>query len=289
MPGFQKSRRISRPASAKACCHSATGSAWNLARDRSTVTDSAEPWSSLCSDGRTRSSSWSLTTSRVPSPLTSNQSSSPTSSVTSRLRRSNRSRTGRGASSSGLAAPSPSTPATGSRSQASPPFTARSPRVPGLDHGDAHHAAGDTVGVDGYLGPFGVIVLVFVLVRLRRILAQRPAARQRAERRRGLRGQRHQVGAAAEGERQVEGLLVVHRVEAAPGDEGEVEAVGGEHRVGVGEPAVGHVDDLPAIRRSAPSGCGAAAAGRAGPRPARPSPATRTARRSPRRRTRPAR
>jgi hypothetical protein len=119
--------------------------------------------------------------------------------------------------------------------------------VPGLDHGNAHHAARDAVGVDGYLGPFGVIVLFFILVRLRRFLAQRPAARQRAERRRGLFSQRHQVGTAAEGERHVKGLLVVHRVEAAPGDEGEVQPVGGKHRVAVGEPAVGHVDDL-AIR-----------------------------------------
>ena len=104
------------------------------------------------------------------------------------------------------------------------------PRVPGLDHGDGHHAAGDTFGVDRHLGSFGGIVLVFVLIQLGRILAERPATRQRAERRWRLRGQRDQVGAAAERERQVEGLLVVDGIEAAPGDEGEVEAVEGEDR-----------------------------------------------------------
>src|SRR6185437_14576350 len=117
-------------------------------------------------------------------------------------------------------------------------------RVPGFDYGDTHHATRDTVGVDRYLATFGAIVCVFVLVLVGRVLAQRPAARQRTERRRGLGRQRHQVGTAAEGERHVEGLLVVHRIEAAPGDEGEVEAVGCEYRVAVGEPAVGHVDDL---------------------------------------------
>ncbi len=89
MSGTQKSRRMIRPASAYACRHSATGSAWNRARDRSTVTTSPEEWSSsLLSDGMTCTSSRSLTTRRVPSPLTVNQSSSAASSLTSRLRRS---------------------------------------------------------------------------------------------------------------------------------------------------------------------------------------------------------
>ena len=85
-------------------------------------------------------------------------------------------------------------------------------------------------------GLFGGILAV--------VLAQRPAARQRAERRRGLRRQRHQVGTAAERERQVERVRVVDRVEAALGQERQVEPVEGEDGAGVGEPPVGHVDDL---------------------------------------------
>ena len=87
MSGTQKSRRMIRPASAYACRHSAAGSAWNRARDLFTVTVSAAS-SRLPEDDMTRSSSRSCTTSRVPSPLTSNQSISRAISVTSRLRRS---------------------------------------------------------------------------------------------------------------------------------------------------------------------------------------------------------
>ena len=220
MSGVQKSRRISRPASSKACRHSAAGSAVNLARVSSTVTDSAEPRSSFCSDGRTRRSPWSLTTSRVPSPLTSNQSSSPTSSVTSRLPRSNRSRTGRGASSSALALPSPSTPATGSRSQASPPLTARSPEYlasitgtpttrPGRPSAstDTSVRSGESdVSLPG-AGEFG----------------PRTATGQRPERRRGPRAQRHEVGRLPKGK--LRSRSARRKVEAAPGDEREVEAV----------------------------------------------------------------
>ena len=64
-------------------------------------------------------------TSLVPSPLASNQSTSPTSSLASRRLKSKRSRTGRGAASVGCAPPTPRLPVTGSRSQASPSFTAR--------------------------------------------------------------------------------------------------------------------------------------------------------------------
>src|SRR4029453_12451684 len=99
----------------------------------------------------------------------------------------------------------------------------------------------DPGGGGGYLGTLGGIVFVFVLVRSGRVLAQRPPARRRTERRRGLRRQRHQVGTAAERERHVEGLLVVHRIEAAPGDEGEVEAVGCEYRAAFRERAGGNV------------------------------------------------
>ena len=88
MSGTQKSRRMIRPASAYACRHSAAGSAWNRARDLFTVTVSAASSRLPEDDGMTRSSSRSCTTSRVPSPLTSNQSISRAISVTSRLRRS---------------------------------------------------------------------------------------------------------------------------------------------------------------------------------------------------------
>ena len=86
MSARQKSRRISRPASRYACRHSASGSAVNRALDRSTVTtSSAESPFGFRSAGSTRSLPPSRTTSRVPSPLATNQSASSASSVTSRL------------------------------------------------------------------------------------------------------------------------------------------------------------------------------------------------------------
>ena len=244
----------------------------------------------------TRSSSSSLTTRRVPSPLTANQSSSSASSVTSRLRRSNRSSAGRGRSSSRSAPPSPSTPA----DRGPPPGQAALDRaqagVAGLDHRDRHHALGQAVGVDVVRPPgSGSAAPPTVGASVAGVPADpghRAAAGQRAERGRGGGGQRHQVGTAAERERQVERLRVVDRVEAAPGQERQVQPVGGEHRIGVGEPAVGHIDPetpLAAPRRGGPSGSGAAAAARAGTRPARPSPGTRPGRRRRRRRRPPAR
>ena len=114
MVGVQKSRRSSLPNSAYACAHSAAGSAENRARDRSTVIASSdEPLSTFRSDGTTRTLWSSPTTSRAPSPLTANQLTSEVSTLASRLRRSKRSRTGFGRSSSRSATPSPSSPATG--------------------------------------------------------------------------------------------------------------------------------------------------------------------------------
>ena len=109
--------------------------------------------------------------------------------------------------------------------------------VAGLDHRDRHHAVRQAVARPTWVGSVALAVL--------RWPARRPpgSAEQRAERQRGLRGQRHQVRADAERERQVKGVRVVDRVEAAPGQERQVQPVGGEHRRGIGEPAVGHVDD----------------------------------------------
>jgi len=103
MSGTQKSCCMNRPASVNECCHSATGSAMNRARDRSTCTLSAPSGSAFRWDGTTRSSPPSRTTSNSP-----------------------RSSADRGRLASGTAAPSPSTPMTGSLSQAKPPVTARS-------------------------------------------------------------------------------------------------------------------------------------------------------------------
>ena len=114
MSGVQKSRRTSRPNSSYACVQSAAGSAWNRARDRSTATASSdEPLSTLRSDGTTRTLCSSPITSRAPSPLTANQLTSDVSTLASRLRRSKRSSVGLCRSSSGSAAPSPSTPVSG--------------------------------------------------------------------------------------------------------------------------------------------------------------------------------
>ena len=115
---------MNRPASENACPQRATGSAMNRARDRSTCTLSAPSGSAFRADGTTRSSLPSRTTSHSPSPLASNQSSPATSSVVFRRPRSKRSSTDRGRLASGTAAPSPSTPMTGSLSQAKPPVTA---------------------------------------------------------------------------------------------------------------------------------------------------------------------
>src|SRR5580700_5721364 len=91
-----------------------------------TTLSSSLSGSALRSPGATVSLPRSLITSFVPSPLASNQSAALASSVTARLAKSKRSSVGRGPSSSGAAPPSPSSPFSGSRSQASPPFTARS-------------------------------------------------------------------------------------------------------------------------------------------------------------------
>ena len=76
-------------------------------------------------------------------------------------------------------------------------------------------------------------------------VAHGPAARLGAERGQRARGQRHQIRTAAEGERQVERVRVVDRVERAQRQERQVQAVGGEDRVAVVEPAVGHVHREP--------------------------------------------
>ncbi|GHI33689.1 hypothetical protein Sdagh_54190 [Streptomyces daghestanicus] len=75
----------------------------------------------------------------------------------------------------------------------------------------------------------------------------RAALRVQGERGGGGRGERDQVGAAAQREGEVAGVHVVDRVEAAPGEEGEVAAVAGEDRVLVLEAAVGDVDDDRAV------------------------------------------
>jgi len=64
----------------------------------------------------------------------------------------------------------------------------------------------------------------------------------RVEQRRGGRRQRRQVGPAAAGEVHVEHDGVVGGVQAADGQEREVQAVGGERRLGVGEPQRGDLD-----------------------------------------------
>ena len=105
MSATQKSCCMNRPTSVNECCQSATGSAMNRARDRSTWTLSAPSGSAFRWDGTTRSSLPSRTTSHSPSPLGTNQSSPLTSSVVLRRARSKRSRVDRGRLASGTAAP----------------------------------------------------------------------------------------------------------------------------------------------------------------------------------------
>ena len=124
----------------------------------------------------------------------------------------------------------------------------------GLD-GERHDPVGEPLGVDpgrtglgGLRRPFAVLAAALVLVlaravRLLVVLVVRPAVPLRAERRRGGRGQRDQVRAAGVGERQVEDVGVVDRVEGPLGQERQVPAVGGEGGREVVEPQRGRVGD----------------------------------------------
>ena len=282
MSGTQKSRRMTRPASAYACRHSAAGSAWNRARDVSTVTVSAVS-SRLPEAGMTRSSPSvvhdqprAVAADVEPVDLAGDLGDLALAQVEpfqSRAREGVVQVRAALAEHAGDLGAAPDQAAL-DRAQAG---------VAGLDDRHRHHAVRQAGGVDRHRGRLGRVAVL-----LPGLGAHRPALGQRPERRRGVLRERHQVRAAAERERQVEGLRVVDRVEAAHRQKSQEPAVGGEHRIGVREPAVGHLHDLVG-RWGGPCAGGAAAAARAGTRPARPSPATRTARRWRRRRTRPAR
>ena len=96
-------------------------------------------------------------------------------------------------------------------------------------HRKRHHPLVEAVGVDADAGG--------ALLGRRRVLrwCRRPAGDVGVERRRGRGGERHELRAGTVGERQVEHVGVVDRVEAARRQERQVLAVGAECRLGVGE------------------------------------------------------
>src|SRR5690606_9496430 len=108
-------------------------------------------------------------------------------------------------------------------------------------HRDGDHAGGEPVGVD--LGARGRVVLLLLLRGRVVVLAVEAASPQAGgERGGGVGAQRHQVRAAADGERQIEHVRVVDRVERPDRQERQVFAVAGEDGVVVGEPERGHLD-----------------------------------------------
>ncbi len=109
--------------------------------------------------------------------------------------------------------------------------------VPGCLHREGHDPVGEALGVDP--GGGGALALRR-LVLVGRV--HRASVPLRAERGRRGGGEGDQVGAVGSDEGQVEGVLVVDRVEGARRQEGEVLAVGGEGGREVPEPQRGRLD-----------------------------------------------
>ncbi len=124
-----------RPASPYAWRHSAAGStSWRMRRRSRKTVVSLSP---LSLDGTARSSPSSMTTSRVASPLTANQSRWATSSVLRALAMLKCSSVGRPDMSAGFANVSPRAPEIGQRSQTRPPpLTGRSAEYFDADTGN---------------------------------------------------------------------------------------------------------------------------------------------------------
>ncbi len=128
---------------------------------------------------------------------------------------------------------------------AQPDQPAAADRLQGGVLGRRHGERGDAVLQPLHLHQHGP------LARRRRNLVRVQTARRgpslRGEREGGggRRRQRYEIGAAAQRERQIAGVHVVDRVEAAPGQERQIAAVAGEDRLLVLEAAVGDVQDVP--------------------------------------------
>ena len=122
--------------------------------------------------------------------------------------------------------PAPITPVIGCVSHSRPSLTGAQVGVQAGGDGDDDGALGEPV--DDRRGPGAARVVARRAASAARRATGRPAAR--VERRRGVGGQREQVRPHADGERQVEVVRVVDRVEGARRQEGQVLAVERERR-----------------------------------------------------------
>ena len=102
------------------------------------------------------------------------------------------------------------------------------------------------------------------------VVGGRPTGRLRVERGRRGRAERHHVRPGAAEEGQVEDPVVVDRVERAGGQEGQVQPVEGEHRVGVDEPQRGDLHRRRPVAVGDPAGEDLAQVFRARVRPGQP-------------------
>ena len=175
-------------------------------------------------------------------------------------------------SPSEVARSSPSRPACGVSSQTRPPRDRAQAAGPGGRDRHRHHPLVDRLGVDQHRLRRGVAVTPPLppLAAALAVVGGRPPGRLRVERRRRGRPERHQVRPGAAEEGQVEDPVVVDRVEGAGGQEGQVQPVEGEHRVGVDEPQRGDLHRRRVVAVGDPAGEDLAQALRARVRPGQP-------------------
>ena len=157
---------------------------------------------------------------------------------------------GRPDMSAGFAKVSPRAPEIGQRSQTRPPpLTGWRRRVLRRGDGERGHPVLQPLELHHDRRP-----LDRALGDVHRVQAARrgPAVREQGEGGGGGRGEGDQIRAAAQREGEVAGVDVVHRVESAPGEEGEIAAVAREDGVLVLEAAVGDIDYHRGVRAGDP-------------------------------------